>query len=889
MKAKKNICRIAKFNPIAASIILSLSIGANAAEISIKNGKISTVNGATVVDISKANAKGISHNVYDSLNVDKGGLIFNNSKNGANTTLAGQINGNSNLSSGSAKVILNEVTSTKQSALNGVMEVAGDKAHLIIANPNGISCQSCGFINTDKVTVTTGKPEVQSDGSLKGYSVNGGIVTVGQMQSSSPTEILARSVVVNGMINAAGQDLSIVTGNNYVNANGQVTGSVTAKGKSTYGIDVAKLGGMYANRINLVSTENGIGVRNIGAIAGGLGGIQINSNGKLINDNGQIKSSGTIDVKTNGALTNVTGKIMSDGIVSINTNKNVITNTNTGQIASGYDVYINSGAINNTNGKLAAGNVLAVDTNKNTLTNYGQGVSVGIEAGAVALNTGNLMNDNGQIKGYYVGIQATNIDTDKAIIDSAGNVEMISAGYIQNNNGLIRSAGGDVNLAAVTLVNSKTKTADAASSDSLGIVAGHDVVIATEKLIDNRVGQIISGHDVSLKSKADVNNANGKLASHNEILIDALNVNNSQAGLSGKQGVTINAVNNIVNDIGVISSEEGDVNLKGKAVNNNNGFIMGDNLNINSATWVSNLAAFMVANDKLTINAGSYVNNDSSENKFSSAGLYFGMPQQKGGIVGRGGVDITAKTYINNESSRIVAVSGAVKLNSDILYNAKATIAGGYGETTYIKARDLRADNSTIYSAADLKIDANTLSLKSSGALANNTAAGIITTDKNLELNINGNFTNNGWINSNGDSSINVTGTLNNNKIFNSNSALNVKSNVVNNYMYMGAGTALTVTGMTINNNNSTSKIVAPVVSIVANGDIKNWGDIVSDIQLTEYTSAGIYNYKNMLSNGIVQLNSKTVYNNGAGAVLGGLRGTQVSGKITGTGSIVGL
>lgn len=98
--------------------------------------------------------------------------------------------------------------------------------------------------------------------------MNGGTITLGKLDNASPTEILSRNVVVNGKVSA--DELNVVAGNNYVNAAGQVTGSVSATFRNGYSVDVAKLGGMYANKISLVSTEKGVGVRNLGVIAGGL-------------------------------------------------------------------------------------------------------------------------------------------------------------------------------------------------------------------------------------------------------------------------------------------------------------------------------------------------------------------------------------------------------------------------------------------------------------------------------------------------------------------------------------------------------------------------------------------------------------------------------------------
>lgn len=112
-------------------------------------------NGIPVVEIADANKAGISNNYFTDFNVGAEGLIFNNSKDlFVNTTLAGYINGNSNLTQ-EASLILTQVTGSNPSSLLGVMEIAGKRADLIIANPNGITCKACGVLNAKSFTLST--------------------------------------------------------------------------------------------------------------------------------------------------------------------------------------------------------------------------------------------------------------------------------------------------------------------------------------------------------------------------------------------------------------------------------------------------------------------------------------------------------------------------------------------------------------------------------------------------------------------------------------------------------------------------------------------------------------------------------------------------------------
>jgi filamentous hemagglutinin family protein len=70
--------------------------------------------------------------------------------------------GNPWLAKGEAKVILNEVNSRDPSNLNGMIEVAGKKAQVVIANPAGITCNGCGFINANRATLTTGQAQLKT-------------------------------------------------------------------------------------------------------------------------------------------------------------------------------------------------------------------------------------------------------------------------------------------------------------------------------------------------------------------------------------------------------------------------------------------------------------------------------------------------------------------------------------------------------------------------------------------------------------------------------------------------------------------------------------------------------------------------------------------------------
>ncbi|MFZ7272853.1 hemagglutinin repeat-containing protein, partial [Avibacterium avium] len=274
---------------------------------------LKTANGLPQVNIQTPSQAGVSRNTYSQFDVAEKGAVLNNARKATSTQLAGWVQGNPNLATGEAKVILNEVNSNNPSHLKGYIEVAGKKADVVIANPSGIHCEGCGVINAGRSTFTTGKPEI-ANGELKGYQVKGGKVSVTgkglDNRQVDYTDIIAEKVQLEGGVWA--KQLKVTTGKNKVNRTNDAVVYVGNKNNekndrtlanSEYRIDVSELGGMYAERIQLVDNGSGLGVRNAGHIGASVGEVQIDSQGKILNS-GNIQAVKGVNIGSNTDIEN---------------------------------------------------------------------------------------------------------------------------------------------------------------------------------------------------------------------------------------------------------------------------------------------------------------------------------------------------------------------------------------------------------------------------------------------------------------------------------------------------------------------------------------------------------------------------------------------------------
>ncbi|WP_144754693.1 hemagglutinin repeat-containing protein [Bartonella saheliensis] len=273
--------------PSALQAQIAIDPHANAAH---RPDIVAAPNGVPSIDIVTPNSSGLSHNKYYDFNIGHSGVIWNNhASEVGQSQLGGIMPGNPHLRvTGSAKVILNEVTSSNHSALNGPGEVFGRPADVIIANPNGITCDGCGFINTPHAALTTGVPEIDASGFLKGFVVRGGDITFGAKGANffsgrgavDIVDIVSRTVHLEGPV--AGKDIGFFAGTgSYDYASRQMKELTDITGKPEYAIDGSALGALQADQIKLVATEKGVGVRMRHDMAANAGQLHLSADGKI--------------------------------------------------------------------------------------------------------------------------------------------------------------------------------------------------------------------------------------------------------------------------------------------------------------------------------------------------------------------------------------------------------------------------------------------------------------------------------------------------------------------------------------------------------------------------------------------------------------------------------
>ena len=249
-----------------------------------------SANGTPVVDIAKPSFGGISHNKFQRYDVDTRGLILNNSKLTGTSLIGGKVVANPNLAADRpARVILNEVTSTDASTLNGTTEVFGTRADVIVANPNGVACNGCSFANSGRVTLSTGRPlpdyrrgTVKFDVGQGSVSVNGaGLLGMGEILSN--VDLIGRQLKINGPIQTK-EGVRLRAGGMLYD---QRADTAAAKAQSEIlpvtgpAIQSGSTGKITAGTLSVLSRDLDLGIQLDGDLAANAGSISIRSYGDV--------------------------------------------------------------------------------------------------------------------------------------------------------------------------------------------------------------------------------------------------------------------------------------------------------------------------------------------------------------------------------------------------------------------------------------------------------------------------------------------------------------------------------------------------------------------------------------------------------------------------------
>ncbi|EKY3223919.1 filamentous hemagglutinin N-terminal domain-containing protein [Cronobacter dublinensis] len=498
-------------------------------------------NGATIVDINKASAEGVSHNIYSSFDVDKSGVILNNSGSATNTQLSGQIAGNTNMAGGSAKVILNEVRSADPSQLNGIVEVAGQSAQVIIANPSGITCDGCGFINSNRATLTTGSATFDGQGNLSGLDVKKGqvIITGKGMDAASAqyADIIARSVKVNAQLKA--NDLSITTGTNHIAKNGRVT-AITGEGeKPALALDVSSLGAMYANKIYMKGTEAGVGVRIDHADLTANDMLSLDVNGKVENNGGTLSgNNGAVVVGTSVANNN--GHISAvNGQADVTARNGAVDNSG---IIDGLYANADGSTVNNRNGVIHGKNSTGVtadildNTHGSLLSDGTLNISRRTQTSSYASTAPGLINTQGTISAKgNTNIDAANVDNRNGNITTEASLN-IKTNTLNNAQGHI--AAGKAGVASWNTF--QTNTLNNNDGDITVSGEGSELQLSTLKgdgTVSNANGVIRSAGDISFTQH--LNNASGTVEGKSISLYNSDYRSDAHSQLNAQQDITI--------------------------------------------------------------------------------------------------------------------------------------------------------------------------------------------------------------------------------------------------------------------------------------------------------------------------------------------------------------
>jgi filamentous hemagglutinin family protein len=655
------MCAIIALQPVLVEI-------ANAQDIIIDpSGNVSsaprvrTGTPAPVVDIATPNSGGVSLNQYSQFNVGTQGVVLNNATNTTNTQVAGSVTRNTNLTGSAATVIVNEVRGTNGTSLAGTVEVAGARTNVVIANPNGLTCNGCTFVNVGTGTLTTGIPIVNGSSVL--LDVTRGSVTIGRnglngaATGTSNVNLIGRTVVIDGRVTAV--DQIMVQGGaqawdlTRARTAGAATGAVPAA-TGAYAIDATAFGAMEAGRIQIVGNDAGLGVRTQGALQANVSSIDVGSRGATTVASANGKTAVTIGSSV-GDVTLERDIVSPNGTVSVTSPTAIQTTSRTG-------IYAFSG--------------VTLNAGRGSATILGDLQSgAGVTASADALTFGAYIAAAGTVSltaRFDLAINDTTIVADRVVVPNVGRIATLTSSALFTN--------FDVAITTVTFALGRDVVVApqiAAGSSRLAVIASGDFrnnadlrgidasqIAYTGNLI-NEVGGIIEAAALNITSTTrQVQNA-GVLRGVDSLTLNISAFTNQTTGVVISKAVNITTTGLLTN-LGTISAE-GDLRLTAGTTLTNDGFMQAARAYLIAPTILGQAKGDLRVSGVIVATATTAITNAGMMGSLSTISLTAPTITNNGAIIGEAGVLLSGTRVTNNgnlTSAMLVSLTGSTLISN---------------------------------------------------------------------------------------------------------------------------------------------------------------------------------------------------------------------------------
>lgn len=450
---------------LAGLALFALAARGHAAGIVADGGTATTVNvgagGRITVGVAGA-VGGVSTNTYREFNVPRSGVDLDNS-------------------AARARTILNQVTGTNPSLLEGQLSVLGPRANVVIANPNGISVNGMTVQNMGNLALTTGQVSFNDftvNGQLQRNLVlttNQGAIDIGLGGLSGTLlnlELIAKQLRVAGKVENlygdANARVRAVVGDSHAEVDASVSPgdnqtpwiSYSASGSASKSIalDITAAGSLMAGRIELLVTDQGAGVRHAGTAYATAGDFVISGSGDLELASGRIGAANDVLIGTGGLRG--TGAIDAGRHLQVSSARVTLADSalsagtrTAGDLVIGAQGQVHGEAVALTDTRLNASGGLG-------LFDAGPGV---VLTGVQATADGNVVMEASGPGGFtatagagrtaltashgQLALRATNIALSGTDIDGVGGVS-IASGDVSLRDTVLRASGGGVSIDA---------------------------------------------------------------------------------------------------------------------------------------------------------------------------------------------------------------------------------------------------------------------------------------------------------------------------------------------------------------------------------------------------------------------------------------------------------